>query len=142
VEGADGEDAVDGSTPAGAVDVFAKDAKGNASSIALKEVLDGFDLVGGRGDEGGALMIGLGVALDDIVGTAIQGYPNLANQSLDTLVAVHSGGLYLVGSLSRRDTSRLEGGGLSSRATGASEGQALQLWANAYRVNSDARVCR
>jgi hypothetical protein len=82
-------------------------------------------------------------ALDDIVGTAIQGYPNLANQSLDTLVAMHSGGLYLVGALNRKDTSHDVLGGLASRAVGTSEGQILQVWARAYRVQSDVpRVAR
>jgi len=73
-------------------------------------------------------------ALDDVVGTAIQGYPNLANQSLDTLVAVRSGGLYLVGALNRKDASHAISGGLASHATDSSEGQVLQVWARAYRV--------
>ena len=73
-------------------------------------------------------------SLDDIVGTAIQGYPNLANQSLDTLVTVHSGGLYLVGSLNRADMSHTLSGGLDSHVTTAKERQVLQLWARAYRI--------
>ncbi len=72
--------------------------------------------------------------LDDVVGTAIQGYPNLANQSLDTLTALRSGGLYLVGSLNRRDNNHDVVGGLASHATDSSEGQVLQVWVRAYQI--------